>query len=500
MQAELNVLMVSAECAPFAKSGGLGDVIGSLPQYLQKLGCKVIVVMPLYSFISIPNHNIVSALDRMEVWLGNELITCGVRKSTLPGEVPVYLIDYQPFFGRPGMYHDSFYNDYHDNPTRFAFLSKAALELCHYINFNPDIVHANDWHTAILSAYVRRLYRHDPVFSTTATVLTIHNIAYQGRYNRYYYFITGLGPEDFTQDKFEHYHDVNFLKGGIYFADQVNTVSRGYADETRVYPGGYGLEYFLNRKGDDYTGILNGADYSQWNPETDRLIPANYSINDLSGKKVCKEELQKQMGLEHFEQTPVIGVISRLVEQKGFQIVAECIEDLLNTTEVQFAILGSGDKNLENYFSSLPERFPGKVAVYIAYDNELAHLIEAGSDFFLMPSIYEPCGLNQIYSLKYGTLPIVRATGGLNDTIENYNQQTGEGTGFKFTDATCPAASNTIKWAVDTYYNRKDHLQKLIHNAMMQNFSWEDSAKEYIRMYEKAFQKINQARSMPIIS
>jgi starch synthase len=352
----------------------------------------------------------------------------------------------------------------------------------------------------MIPAFIKRLYKHDVIFRNTATVLTIHNIAYQGKYNRYYYFLTGLGWEDFTQDKFEHYHDVNFLKGGIHFADQVNTVSRGYAQETRMYPGGYGLEYFLNKKGDDYTGILNGADYSQWNPETDKLIPANYSIDDLSGKAVCKEELQKQMGLEHFEQTPVIGSISRLVQQKGFQIVAECIEDLLNTTDVQFAVLGSGDNSLENFFSSLPGRFPGKVAVFIAYDNELAHLIEAGSDFFLMPSIYEPCGLNQIYSLRYGTLPIVRATGGLNDTVENYNQETGEGTGFKFWEASCPAASNTIRWAVDTYYNRKDHMQKLINTAMKQNFSWEDSAEEYIRLYGKAFQKVNQARSMPIIS
>lgn len=500
MPGDLNILIVSAECAPFAKSGGLGDVVGALPQYLHKPGMSVIVVMPIYSFISAQRHNIVSAIDRMEVWLGNELITCAVRRSVLPGDVPVYFIDYEPFFGRPGMYHDSFYNDYSDNPRRFAFLSKAALELCHALNFKPDIVHANDWHTAVIPAFIKRLYRYDELFRDTASVLTIHNIAYQGKYNRGYYFSTGLGWEDFTQDKFEHYHDVNFLKGGIHFADMVNTVSRGYAQETRVSPGGYGLEYFLNIKGDDYVGILNGADYSQWNPETDKLIPANYSIDNMEGKLICKDSLQKEMGLEQFEDTPVIGIISRLVHQKGFHIIAECIEDLINSTDVQFAILGSGDNNLEKFFGSLPERYPGKVSVFIAYDNELAHLIEAGSDFFLMPSIYEPCGLNQIYSLKYGTLPIVRATGGLNDTIENYNQETGEGTGFKFWEASCPAASNTIKWALDTYYNRKDHMKKLIRNAMKQNFSWEDSAKEYISLYQRAYQKIHQAKSIPIIS
>lgn len=490
MTGPYNVLMVSAECAPFAKSGGLGDVVGALPKYLQDAGSSVVVVMPLYSFINREKHNIHSAIDRMEVWLGNELIVCGVRKSELPGNVPVYLVDYGPFFDRPGMYHDSSYNDYSDNPLRFAFLSKAALELCHYINFSPDIVHANDWHTAIIPAFIKRLYKYDHVFSGTATILTIHNIAYQGRYNRNYYFATGLGWEDFTQDKFEHYHDVNFLKGGIHFTEEVNTVSRGYAQETRIPPGGFGLEYFLNLKGEDYTGIVNGADYSQWNPESDNLIPANYSAYDLTGKAVCKAALQRQMGLEEFSDTPVVGIVSRLVEQKGFQIVAECIEELIMSQDVQFAILGSGDNRLEEFFSSLTERFPGKAGVFIAYDNELAHLIEAGSDFFLMPSIYEPCGLNQIYSLKYGTLPIVRATGGLNDTVENYNQETGEGTGFKFWDATCPAVSNTIIWALDTYRDRKEHFDGLVRNAMAQHFSWEDSAAEYLALYERALKKV----------
>ncbi len=358
----------------------------------------------------------------------------------------------------------------------------------------------NDWHTAVLPAFMKRMYPHDPVFRETATVLTIHNIAYQGRYNRMFYFETGLGWNDFTQDKFEHYGDVNFLKGGIHFSDVVNTVSPGYATETRNIPGGYGLEFFLNRKGDDYTGILNGADYDHWNPETDKLIPANYSKDDLSGKKICKSILQKQLGLRQSDDIPVIGIISRFAEQKGFHIVSECIMDLLKKRSVQFAILGSGDTKLESFFRDLPGQFPGKAGTFIGYDNELAHLIEAGSDFFFMPSLYEPCGLNQIYSLKYGTLPIVRATGGLNDTVENYNEGSGEGTGFKFWEPGCMPAYNTIIWAVETWYNRKNHIEKLIRKAMEQHFSWDDSAKEYIKLYRKAKRKVvhtEQAGAVP---
>lgn len=498
MAERLNILMVSAECAPFAKSGGLGDVVGALPQFLVKAGHRVVVVMPLYSLINRAKHSIVPAFEKLDVPFGNGHLACGVYKSELPGKVPVYFLEHHDFYSRDGMYHDAAYNDFPDNPLRFAFLSKAALQLCHLLTFSPDIVHANDWHTAVMSAFLKRMYDHDPVFRETAGVLTIHNIAYQGRYNRSFYFRTGLPPGDFTQEKFEHYGDVNFLKGGIHFADVVNTVSPGYAIETRAKPGGYGLEYFLNLKGEDYRGILNGADYDHWNPETDELIPANYSKDDLSGKAACKRVLQEKLGLEQKPDIAVVGIVSRLVEQKGFHIIAECIDDLLADNNVQFAILGAGDTKLEGFFGSLPVRYPGKAGAYIGYDNKLAHLIEAGSDFFLMPSIYEPCGLNQIYSLKYGTLPIVRATGGLNDTVDNYDQDSGEGTGFKFWDPTCTAASNTIRWALETFYKRRPHIEKLVRNAMEQHFSWGDSAGEYIDLYRRAKLKATRVKPEPI--
>jgi starch synthase len=491
MNRRIKVLFVSSECAPFAKTGGLGDVAGSLPVFLNKPGLDISVVIPKYSFIDNQKFKISVVIKHMSVQMGNEYITCSVHKTSLDEKVPVYLIDYDQYFGRPNIYHDSNFNDYNDNPKRFTFLSKASLQLCHELNFKPDIVHANDWHTAILPAYLKRLYKNDPLFSETASVLTIHNIAYQGRYAGYYYDYTGLGREDFTPDKFECYKDVNFLKGGIHFADMVNTVSKGYASETKTAEGGYGLDLFLNEKGENYVGILNGVDYSQWNPSEDPLIPANYSAGNMEGKAVCKKILQKQLDLFQDEKKPIIGIISRFVEQKGLFLLSECIEDILKNMNVQFVILGAGNNQLEDYYGNLPGRFPGKTGSFIGYNNELAHLIEAGSDFFLMPSISEPCGLNQIYSLRYGTLPIVRATGGLNDTIENYNQETGEGTGFKFLEASGKAIYNTVKWALETYNDRKTHLNKLVRNAMKQHFSWEESAKEYLQLYSRAMENKN---------
>lgn len=486
MHGNLNILFVSAECVPFAKSGGLGDVTGALPQFLKKKGHNIIIVMPMYSVIDRRLHNIETAVREMHVETGGEVVSCAVLTTSLPGGVQVYFIDYAPFFDRPGLYNDSTHTDYEDNPERFIFLSRAALELCRVFGFAPDIVHANDWHTAVLPAYLKRVCLRDPLFASTASVLTVHNLAYQGRYDRRFYDYSGLPQEDFVSHGFECYGAVNFLKGGIIHADMVNTVSRGYADETRTVEGGYGLDHFLREKADRYVGILNGVDYSLWDPAIDTLIPANYSINDLKGKSVCKRVLQEQSGLNGGESAPLIGVVSRLVVQKGFHLLAECIDGIIRDTDARFVILGAGDKNLETFYSDLQTRHPGRVSTTIGYSNELAHMIEAGCDLFLMPSLYEPCGLNQIYSLKYGTLPVVRATGGLNDTVENYNQVTGEGTGFKFHEPDGAAIYNTVLWAVDTYRNRSDHFAGLIHNAMSQHFSWEDSAAEYDEMYHKA--------------
>ena len=484
----MKILFASSECVPFAKTGGLGDVTGSLPVFLKRLGHDVRIVMPMYSLIDKERFEISELISRMTVRMGNEIILCSVNRTWIHEDVIVYFIDYPPFYDRPGLYHDDDFYDYPDNPMRFTFLSMAALQLCRNLGFQPEIVHAHDWHTAIMMAYLKRLFNDDPLFSHTAGVLTIHNLAYQGRYANYYYEFTGLAWEDFTQDKFEDDGAINLLKGGIHFADIVNTVSQGYADETRTSSAGYNLDWFLRKKGHNYVGILNGVDYSHWDPETDPLIPANYSPDNLEGKWICKNYLQRHFHLKQDQNIPVIGIISRMVEQKGFYVLMKCLEGIIRDMNVQFAVLGAGDKPLENFFRELSYRYPGKIGTYIGYSNELAHQIEAGSDFFLMPSLYEPCGLNQIYSLKYGTLPIVRATGGLIETIEHYNQETGEGTGFKFWEASGPAIYNTVKWVLETYNHRKEHIIKMIQNAMMQSFSWDDSAKEYSRLYLKALE------------
>lgn len=485
---KLKILFVTSECVPFAKTGGLADVSGALPVALKKLGHDVRVVMPKYSSIPVEKYGITQHFSSMGVWMGGTQEWCAVHEGRLPGDVPVYFIEHNLFFDREGLYHDASFNDYLDNPRRFAFLSRAALQLSQDIRFVPDIVHANDWQTALLPAYLKSWHWNDPILGGAASVLTIHNMAYQGIYPGSHYGYMGLGQDNFTSDRFECFGAVNFLKGGIVMSDAANTVSPTYADETRSPEGGYGLAPYLNNKGQNYIGILNGADYSEWNPETDRRIPANYSVGDLSGKALCKQELQKKMMLEVNPDIPLIGVVSRLVNQKGLDLLASCIERIVGSMAVQFAVLGAGDKSLESFYQWLPSRYSGKIGSYIGYSNDLAHQIEAGSDFFLMPSIYEPCGLNQIYSLKYGTLPIVRSTGGLADTVEQYNEMTGDGTGFKFDHATPDAVYYTVGWAVSTYFDRKAHMKKLVKNAMERDFSWEKSAKEYEKLYQQAIE------------
>ncbi len=488
MASSLKILMVSTECFPFAKTGGMGDVVSSLPIALKKLDIDVRIVIPKYSFIDEKKFHLQTQLKSMGVWMGNTLEWCSVDKTITDENIPVYFIEFDSYFKRSGIYHDNEFNDYHDNPKRFAFFTRSALQLCQDLKFKPDVIHANDWHTALIPAYLKIWHWNDPILGSTASVLTIHNIGYQGIYPKLHYDYFELGENNFTPDKFECFGAINFLKGGIYFADMINTVSRTYAIETKTHEGGFGLDPYLRKKDDRYTGILNGVDYMQWDPQIDNFLPANYSIDNMHGKVLCKNALQKRLGLEQDNNTPIIGVISRFVSQKGLYLLSQCIESIVQNMNVQFAILGSGDKQLEAYFGTLQNVYRGKIGSFIGYNNELAHLIEAGSDFFLMPSIYEPCGLNQIYSLKYGTLPIVRATGGLNDTVENYNEKTGRGTGFKFWEASPHAIYYTVGWAVSTYYDRKSHMKKLMKNAMEKEFSWENSALLYIDLYNKAIE------------
>ncbi|MFN8485631.1 MAG: glycogen synthase GlgA [Anaerolineae bacterium] len=485
MSQQLKIAMIAAEAVPFAKTGGLADVVGALPKTLRQMGHDAIVIMPYYSTIHYNGYSPRLFMGSLGVWMGNYLEWCAVHTTEVDG-VPFYFIDSEKYFARDGVYHDSDYNDYLDNPARFGFFTRAALQFLRDTGFKADIVHAHDWQAALAPAYLKIWHWDDPLLGGAASVLTIHNIAHQGVYRPVDYDYLGLGWGNFVPDKFEDHGNINFLKGGIYYADMVNTVSPTYAAETRTPALAHGLAPYLNNKGANYVGILNGVDYDDWNPATDRLIPARYTPDNLGGKAVCKDELQRRFGLAEEPDTPIIGVISRMASQKGLNVLAQTIEPILNDMRVQFILLGSGDKALESYYGTLPSRYPGRAGSFIGFNNGVAHWIEAGCDFFIMPSRFEPCGLNQLYSLKYGTLPIVHATGGLNDTVVQYDEATGDGTGFKFYDVSPNAVYYAVGWAVSTYYDRPQHMAKMIQTAMAQDFSWEQSARQYVAMYEQA--------------
>lgn len=480
----MKIVFLASEAVPFVKSGGLADVAGALSKALAARGHEVTVILPRYEAMD-QTWNLTPFLNPLGVWMGNTEEWCGSFTSTVSG-VRFYFIESNKYFGRRGIYHDAEFNEYRDNGRRFGFFTRAALQLCRDAGMKPDIVHAHDWQTALAPAYLKIWHWNDPLLGGAASVLTIHNIAHQGTYDRAEYDYLGLGRANFTPEKFEDHGAINFLKGGIHYADLVTTVSPTYAEETLGAIGGNGLGPKLSAKGDRYWGILNGADYEHWDPSTDALIPARYGRGDMSGKAVCKRELQRRLLLHEDPAVPLIGVIGRFVEQKGFDLLAQSIESIVNRMNVQFALLGAGEKSLEWTFGPLPNRYPGRIGSYIGYHDELAHWIEAGADFLLMPSLYEPCGLNQLYSLRYGTLPIVRATGGLNDTVWQYDEATGEGTGFKFFEPTERAVYDTAGWAVSTYYDRPHHMRKLTASAMAQDFSWDRSASIYERGYEQA--------------
>ncbi|OQA57289.1 MAG: Glycogen synthase [Candidatus Omnitrophica bacterium ADurb.Bin277] len=481
---KLKILFTASEAVPFVKTGGLGDVCGALPKVLKKLGHDVRLVIPRYWAVDRYAYNLKTVLAPMGVEMGGKTLWCEVLQGKADG-FTVYFVEHEHYFGRAGLYDDGNW-EHPDNIERFGFFSKASVQLCRDLKFQPDIIHAHDWQTALVPAYLKTWYRNDPFFKNTASVFSIHNIAYQGTFKADSYGFLGLGAENFRDAVFENFGGINLMKGGIFFADIVSTVSPTYAQEILSEPGGNGLSVFLERRREDLFGVLNGADYDHWDPEKDPLIPAKFSQKDLSGKKVCKQVLQKEFLLDERPDVPVIGIVSRFAEQKGFQYVADCIHRILRDMKVQFVILGAGEKTQEDFFGGLPAQYPGRVGAWIGYSNKKAHLIEAGSDFFLMPSLYEPCGLNQIYSLKYGTLPIVRATGGLRDTVMQYDENTGSGTGYLFYDLTPEAVYGTVGWAVSTYYDRKHHIKMMQTRAMQQHFSWMDAAKQYELLYRKA--------------
>lgn len=486
----MKILMVASELAPLAKVGGLADAVAALSRALSRAGHDVRIILPRYYFIgrgaceSLPGPLVVPFGDR-EVWTG-------LFQTRLPGtEVPVYLLDYEELYGRDGVYGTKAEPDFPDNPGRFALLSRAAFALCRRLKWFPDILHAHDWPTALAPVYLRHL-EGTGEFAHTASVFSIHNLGYQGIYGKDSYPSLGLPWELFFGAGFEHYDRINLLKAALASSDYLTTVSPTYSREIQTPELGAGLDGLMRSRSSELVGILNGVDADDWDPATDKLIPANFTASDLRGKGNCKRELQRAFGLAEDPAVPVIGMIARLTDQKG---IAELFgpsygsaERICSEMAVQFAIIGSGEKWCEAALMDLQARLPNFRARQ-GYDESIAHLVEAGSDFYMMPSRYEPCGLNQMYSLRYGTLPIVHRTGGLADTVENYNQDSGGGTGFSFDSLSPRSIFDTTGWAVWAWYNKPEHIAAMRKRAMAKDFSWARPAQEYVKLYGRAQEK-----------
>jgi starch synthase len=486
----LRVLFVASEAVPFAKTGGLADVAGALPKFLPSLGCDVRVVMPYYRMVERSGLPVRPLGESLDVPVGDAIIRADLYEGRLTPEIPVYFIGQKAFYDRDGLYGTPA-GDYPDNAERFVLLTRASLLLCRRLGFSPQIIHQHDWQTGLLPAYLRTVYRNDPFFARAATVFTIHNIAYQGLFDAQKLALTGLPPELYNPEGIEFWGKINFLKAGITYSDVINTVSRKYSQEIQTVEFGCGLEGVLNKRKDDLFGILNGVDYDEWNPAGDPHLAARYTSADLAGKRACKEDLLREFGLPpSLAGKPLLGMISRLADQKGFDLLAEILDELF-ALDIGFVLLGTGDKKYNDLMARVARTYPGQAGIRIAYDNRIAHKIEAGADLFLMPSRYEPCGLNQIYSLRYGTLPVVRATGGLEDTIVDYNPATGKGNGFKFEPYRAEAFLDCIRKAL-ALFRRPETWKQLVINAMAADFSWPRSAEAYFRLYGQALERMKR--------
>jgi len=478
----MHIAFVASECVPYSKTGGLADVVGALPRALASLGHQVSVYLPRYRQTKLADPQTV--VRSITVPFDDKYRFCSVVTAGTTAGVRFYFVDYPPYFDREALYGTPA-GDYTDNAERFALFSRAVIEASKVLGV-PHVFHCHDWQSALVPVMLRTLYAEDPAFREVATVFTIHNMGYQGLFPPDILPLLMLPWDLLTISKMEFFGQVNFLKGALVMSDFVTTVSRKYSQEIQTTEYGFGLEGVLRNRASTVTGILNGVDYDEWSPQTDKFTAAKYSSLDFAGKQKCKEDLLQTFGMKADSKIPVIGIVSRFAAQKGFDLIAQ-IADRLAREELTIVVLGTGDKPYEEMFLRLNKQFPNKIAIKVAYDNAIAHKIEAGADMFLMPSRYEPCGLNQIYSLKYGTVPIVRATGGLDDTIEPWDARTGKGTGFKFTDYTGEALLATVKQALLAYRDQSS-WQTLMRNGMGRDFSWGASAREYGKIYDRVRQ------------
>ena len=478
----MNIAMISPEVVPFAKTGGLADVAGTLPRALAKAGAKVSVIMPYYRKISAKKFGIKPLKKTVKVQVGTKEVTGEIHHLKVAQNYDAYFISQPKYFDREELY-QTVDGDYPDNSERFIFFSKAAIALIEQLGADFDVVHCHDWQAALVPVYLKTLYRDHKNLGKLKSVLTIHNLGYQGVFWHLDMPLTGLGWEYFTFDNLEFYGKINFLKGGIVYSDAITTVSKKYAQEILTPEFGCGLEGALKQREKDLYGILNGIDYTEWNPATDELIPKKFGPKDMAGKKACRVKLQDHFKLPVKDGVPIFGIISRLTAQKGFDLLEQALPKLMGS-DIQLVILGTGEAKYHQMLKQLAQKYSKGMGLALAFDNNLAHLIEAGSDFFLMPSRYEPCGLNQMISLKYGTVPVVRATGGLDDSITNFEPKSGKGNGFKFAEYKPTELLSAIDKAIGIYRQPKA-WEKIVQNAMAEDFSWDHQSHEYLALYDK---------------
>lgn len=487
----MKVAFISSEAVPYAKTGGLGDVAGVLPKALEHIGCEVKLFVPKYSSIDEEKHDLHYCweIGAIPVRVANHTRSIYLHKTTLPGsKVEVIFIDCPHYFHR-----GTIYSNAPDEDERYILFNKGVIEALQRLQWVPDIIHCNDWPTGLLPLFLKDNYRWDRMFEKTATIFSIHNIGYQGKFSHNTLFKGEIKEEYFYPGgPVEFQNSVSFMKAALSFSDVITTVSKTYAHEILTAEYGAGLDGILRQRQNDLYGILNGVDYSVWNPAVDKYLPFRYSHIDMAGKNKNKQFLLEHFNLPYNPDVPLIGIISRLVNQKGFDILAQAAESLLQFN-AQWIILGNGEDHYEDFFVFLSQKYPQKVGAYIGFNNELSHLIEAGSDLFLMPSKYEPCGLNQIYSLKYGTVPIVRKTGGLADTVHDWDEYKSQGleigTGITFNDYSSPALYQSVQRALHIFWNKPVYL-KIQQNGMAKDFSWERSAKEYLQIYKQTIKNL----------
>ncbi|PIP70449.1 MAG: glycogen synthase GlgA [Nitrospirae bacterium CG22_combo_CG10-13_8_21_14_all_44_11] len=483
----MKILIATPEAVPFAKTGGLADVTGALVDEYRKMKEEAYLILPLYKRVR-ENFKLRDAGLKINVPLGNRKVKGRIFSYDPPsasggaGKVSAYFIECDEFFDREEIYGTS-RGDYPDNAARFIFFSRGVLEACRVLGFKPDVIHCNDWQTGLIPLYLKTIYKSDKFFDRTASIITIHNLGYQGLFPQADMPLTGFDKSLFTPEGIEFYGKINFLKAGLIAADSITTVSNNYAKEMLSKEYGFGLDGVLRERASELTGIVNGIDRREWNPESDVFIKKNYSLNDLDGKKECKHQLLKECSIKSGAEMPLAGMVGRLSSQKGLDLVLESLDESL-AAGVNLIILGRGDEIFHRRVSAAAKKYKGRVYVKIGFEESLAHKIYAGSDIFLMPSRYEPCGIGQLIAMRYGAIPVARKTGGLADTISDYQPLEGKGTGFLFSDYTADALQGCLKRALCVYVN-KTRWKKLVRSAMKMNFSWADSAERYIGLYDK---------------